>query len=247
MLKFSIYPVLGYQPETSMMFGAIGFIVFSKSGSEQSDHFRPSNISPYFLYTLNNQMLFAIDVELYLNNDYNLQFKPRLYNYPDFFFGIGNGNEPEDEEIYTNVFQQVEGTFMKFTDEEWSLGIRFDIQHNTLRDFSENGQLISSGLPGLRGGFNVGIGPAAQYDSRDNILYPGKGAYLRSEVNFYSDALGGDFNYTLFKIDLRKYFSIKNSKIYWHSRGWAILSAGRKCLFTNCKNRWRYQAPGNCQ
>lgn len=209
---FSIYPVLGYQPETNFSFGAIGFIVYKNATRTNDALYRPSNISPYFLYTLNNQILIAIDFDLYFKNGYNLGFKPRYYNYPDFFYGIGNENTMEDEETYTNVYFQIDGRFMKFIGTKWSAGLRFDFQNNKLYDLNENGQLINSGIPGWQGGTNMGIGPAAQFDSRNNILYPNKGVFARAEINFYSKTLGGDFNYTLFTIDLRKFISIKNEK-----------------------------------
>jgi outer membrane protein assembly factor BamA len=49
-------------------------------------------------------------------------------------------------------------------------------------------------------------------DTRDNILYPVRGLFARAEINFYSTAFGGDFNYTHIVLDFRKYISIKNEQ-----------------------------------
>lgn len=211
-VNFSIYPVLGYQPETRFAFGVISFIVYDKAEHKNENYYRPSTISPYLLYTLNNQMLLAIDFDLFIKNGYYLDIKPRYYNYPDFFFGIGNDNKIEDEEQYTNEFLRLDGRFMKFINHKWSAGLRFDIQNNTLYDFDEDGQLIDSELPGIDGGLNVCLGPTAQIDTRDNILYPSSGVFARAEIEFYSEKFGGDFNYTRFLIDLRKFVSIKSEK-----------------------------------
>ncbi len=211
-VNFSIYPVLGYQPETKFVFGAISFIVYDNTEMEGDAYYRPSSISPYFLYTLNNQMLLAIDFDLYFKNGFYLDIKPRYYKYPDFFFGIGNDNIIEDEETYINEFLRVDGRFMKFINQKWSAGLRFDIQNNNLYDFDEDGRLINGDFVGIEGGLNSGIGPTILLDTRDNILYPSKGVYARAEINFYSNAFGGDFNYSHYFIDLRKYISIKNEK-----------------------------------
>ena len=103
-VNFSIYPVFGYQPETRFTFGVISFFIFDVAAQENDEYHRPSIISPYLLYTLNNQILIAIDFDMYLKNGYYLDIKPRYYKYPDFFFGIGNNNNIEDKETYTNEF-----------------------------------------------------------------------------------------------------------------------------------------------
>jgi outer membrane protein assembly factor BamA len=157
-------------------------------------------------------MLIAIDFDLFFKNGYFLDVKPRYYKYPDFFFGIGNDNKIDQEEIYINEFQRVDGRFMKFINDRWSLGIRYDIQNNKLYDFDEDGQLINGDIFGIDGGLNIALGPTAQIDSRNNILYPSSGIFARAEVSFYAKAFGGDFNYTNFILDFRKYVSIKNEK-----------------------------------
>lgn len=211
-VKFSIYPVFGYQPETRFGFGVIAFFVYNNAGALSDAYYRPSTISPYILYTLNNQMLIAIDFDMYLKRGYYLDIKPRYYKYPDFFFGVGNDNRVEDEEIYTNEFQRLDGRFMKFLNQKWSVGLRFDYQNNNLYDFDEDGQLITGEVFGTEGGLNSGFGPTAQVDTRDNILYPSRGIFARAEINFYSSAFGGDFNYTHYVLDFRKYISIKSEQ-----------------------------------
>jgi len=211
-VNFSIYPVLGYQPETRFTFGVISFIVYSNNSHEHDAYYRPSTISPYFLYTLNHQILIAVDFDTYFKNGYYLDVKPRYYKYPDFYYGIGNENSTDAEEIYTNEFLRLDGRFMKFINPTWSFGLRFDIQDNSLYDFDEEGQLITENVFGIKGGLISGIGPAMQLDSRDNTLYPSSGIFAMAEINFYSTAFGGDFSFTHYSLDLRKYISIKSDK-----------------------------------
>lgn len=211
-VNFSIYPVFGYQPETRFAFGVISFIVYDVNGHEENGYYRPSTISPYILYTFNNQMLIAIDFDMFFKKGYFLDIKPRYYKYPDFFYGVGNDNHIENEEIYINEFQRIDGRFMRFINDKISAGLRFDIQNNNLYDFDEDGQLISGEYFGKEGGLNIALGPTAQIDCRDNILYPSRGIFARAEINFYSDAFGGNFNYTNIVLDFRKYLSVKSEK-----------------------------------
>lgn len=211
-VNFSIYPVFGYQPETSFAFGIISFIVYDNNRHETSAYYRPSTISPYFLYTLNNQTLIAVDFELFFKNGIYLDIKPRYYNYPDFFYGIGNDNAIEQEEIFTNEFLRLDGRLMKFINKKWSAGLRFDIQNNNLYDFDADGQLKDGEVFGTQGGLNVALGPTIQVDTRDNILYPSSGIYARAEINVFSEVLAGDFNYINYLLDYRRYLSIKSEK-----------------------------------
>ena len=230
-VNFSIYPVLGYQPETNLAFGVIGFIVYDNNRHEKGAYYRPSTISPYILYTLNNQMLIAIDFEIFLKKGIYLDIKPRYYNYPDFFYGIGNDNSIEQEEIYNNEFQRLDGRLMKFFNNKWSGGLRFDIQNNNLYDYDADGQLIDGKVFGTEGGLNIALGPTLQIDTRDNILYPSSGIYARAEISFYSEALAGDFNYTNYLIDFRKYISIKNEKNILAFQAAGILTSGDQVPF----------------
>ncbi len=211
-VKFSIYPAISYKPETKFALGIVSFIVFDQSEEEHGKYHRPSSISPQFLYTQNKQMILSVDMEMYMKNGYALITKPKVYNYPDFYYGIGNDNDPDSSETYTNKYQQVDGRFSKFINSKWSAGIRFDIQHNYIHDFDEGGHLINGNVAGTDGGMNVGFGPTMQYDTRDNIFYPTNGMFATAEVTFYLRSFGGDNSYTLYSMDFRRYFSIKNEK-----------------------------------
>ena len=230
-VNFSIYPVLGYQPETSFAFGVIAFFVYDIADQDNDEFYRPSTISPYFLYTLNGQMLLAIDFDSYFKKGYYLDIKPRYYKYPDFFFGIGNDNKMEDEETYTNEFFRLDGRFMKSINHRWSAGLRFDYQNNKLYDFEEDGELIEGDIYGTDGGLNSGFGPAVQFDTRDNILYPSKGFFAQAEITFYSEIFGGVFDYSQYLIDLRKFITIKNKKNIMAFQAAANFTSGENVPF----------------
>ena len=61
---------------------------------------------------------------------------------------------------------------------------------------------------GSRGSFVTGLGFRFIYDSRDNYLSTHRGAYAAVQGMFYAQALGGTNSYSLFTVDLRKYFPL---------------------------------------
>ncbi len=210
-VNFSIYPAFGYQPETSVELGAVAFIVF-KTPKADDAFYRPTSISPYFLYTFKKQILTALDLDIYFKNGWNLNGVPRYYKYPDTFYGIGNKSKEENEEIYTNEYFRFDGRWMKPIDGKWYAGLGFDVQYNMLYGFEEHQQLDTTNLIGHDGGFNAGLGPAVTFDTRDNTLYPTKGSFCRTQVLFFSKIFGSRYHYISYLIDLRKYLTVVNSK-----------------------------------
>jgi len=207
--SFAIYPAFGYQPETKTQLGAVAIIVFEKPNQDELEFNRPTTFSPYFLYTLKNQVLTALDGNIYFKNGYNLSAKLRFFNFPDNYYGIGNENDPDDFEKYTNRFVQLESRLYKPLNQRTFVGLTIDFQNNSLTKFEPGGKLETQDINGKSGGLHLGIGPAFKYDSRDNTLFPSTGVLASAEI--LTVALG-EYHYANFWIDLRKYTMISNEK-----------------------------------
>ena len=190
-----------------MQFGAAAIWVLPNKQSGQSDFVRESTISPFFLYTLKNQIISAVNLNLFPAGGNALNGSVRFFNFPDSYFGLGNSNDPDISEQYTNTFFQVEGRFLKPLSEKAFLGAALDFQHNSITDIVDGGMLAGDVPVGINGGTLLGLGPAFRFDSRNNTIYPNKGYFLtvRSLFNFV-----GDFNFSSYLVDLRKYISVKN-------------------------------------
>ncbi|MEM6738162.1 MAG: BamA/TamA family outer membrane protein [Bacteroidota bacterium] len=156
----------------------------------------------------------------------------RFFNFPDSYFGIGNSNDPDISEQYTNIFFQLEGRYLKPLNRTAFLGIGWDIQHNSIREIEEGGLLQTDGPVGISGGTVLGIGPAFRFDSRNNTIYPNKGYLItyRSLLNYL-----GDFRFSSHLIDLRKYIIIGNE----HN----ILAFQLRGSFTNGNDAPFYKLP----
>jgi outer membrane protein assembly factor BamA len=207
--SFAIFPAISYAPETSLQIGAVGIWVLKNIDNSQSTFQRQSTITPYFVYTLKKQSIAVVNLDYYFPSGQNLNTSIRYYNFPDSYFGIGNDNDPDISEKYSNRFFQLEGQFLHPLNEKTFIGGAFDAQFTSIRKVEPGGLLETDNPIGSDGGNLFGVGPAFRYDTRDYTIYPTKGYFISSRL-LYTGI--GDFDYTTFVLDARKYLSIVNER-----------------------------------
>ncbi len=205
----AIYPAFGYSPETSAQLGAIAIWVLPNKDSSQSEYVRQSSINPFVLFSLRRQLQSAVNFDLFLKNGMNVNLSPRFNLFPDNYYGIGNDNDPEELENYTNQFLRIDGFVLKPLNPRTFVGVSFDIQNNTIREIKPAGMLETDSPVGISGGTNGVIGPAFRFDSRNDILYPSSGQLI-SLTSFFT--IFGNFSYSAYEFDYRKYWAINDSK-----------------------------------
>ena len=204
--SLAVFPAISFAPETSLQFGAASVWVV-KTEVTESGFQRQSTVSPFFIYTLKNQIITAVNANLFTTSGNVLNGSIRFFNFPDSYFGLGNDNDPDVSEQYKNVFFQLEGRFLKPLNETSFYGLAWDLQANTIRDIEEGGMLEEDNPIGINGGNVVGFGPAFRYDNRNNAIYPNKGYFISAQaiLNYL-----GDFNFTNYLLDARKYIKLWN-------------------------------------
>ena len=220
-LQLAVYPAVGYTPETNLQLGAVAFMVYKNPKRSDGEFYRPTSISPYVIYTLNNQLLTAIDFDIYFNNGLKLNTNLRYYNFTDFFYGIGNDNSIDDEETYTDRYVRLEGRILKPLNGKFFYGIRYYFQNNKISELDPDGVLANDDILGTGGGWTNGIGPAVLFDTRNSTLYPTQGTFIRAEMTFHGNALGSDYTFGHYLLDIRKFYKIKSDKnvIAWQAYG----------------------------
>ena len=214
--SFVIYPAFGYQPETRTQLGIIGLWALRSRDNSQTVFQRQSTFTPFVLFTFRQQVLTEMNLDYYFSNGYNLNVSPRIFNFPDFYFGVGNGNDPDISESYTNLYAQIEGQFYIPIGPKAFVGAAFDFHTTRLNDKVDGGMLISDNVIGVDGGNLAGLGPAFKYETRNNVIYPTKGYFIAGQALF--NGLG-DFEYNAYSMDFRKYFSTKDEK---HIFAWQV-------------------------
>jgi len=206
-IRFTTYPVVGYQPETSFLFGSISFILFDLSDSAKTGFYRPSSITPVFIYTLREQLIISPRVALNFTDDYRVRGEFNYRYYPNNFFGIGNHTKGEDLEQFTENKWTVEGRILRVVARKMLFGLGLYAEENRLSDFEPDGLLEALPVEGKQGGFNLGLGPSMQYDTRDDIIFSTKGHYFQLDFLMYPNAFGNDFRYQSLDMDYRKFYS----------------------------------------
>ncbi|WP_420315993.1 BamA/TamA family outer membrane protein [Ekhidna sp.] len=207
--SFAAFPAVSYAPETSLQIGAVGIWVLKDNSVLPSAFQRQSTITPYVVYTLKKQSIAVVNLDYYFPSGQNLTASVRYYNFPDSYFGIGNENDPDISEMYTNRFVQLEGQFLHPLNEKFFIGAAYDAHFTKIKKVIEGGLLETDNPIGINGGGLFGIGPALRFDTRDYTIYPTKGYFISSRLMYTGI---GDFNYTSFLLDVRKYFSIVNDR-----------------------------------
>jgi outer membrane protein assembly factor BamA len=91
--------------------------------------------------------------------------------------------------------------------DHWFLGLRYQNVHlKSAMDLSQ--------LPGIGAIIpeadlrrtTASLGPAVEYDSRDDSFYPTTGTYAKANLNFYTSAFGSDVNFRQFSASWNRYW-----------------------------------------
>lgn len=210
--SFSIYPALGSSPETGFVFGAIAFLVLKNKSEVNDEFYRPTSITPFAVYSVKNQFLSKVDVDIFLKNGININGNFRYVNFPDKFFGIGNGNDPGESEEFTNQFVRINGRLIKSRTKNLFLGLTYDLQLNTINVGDNDGKLIRDNVVGVAGGRTIGFGPSVLWDTRNSTLYPTSGNFLNLGITTYSKIFGSEYGFTSYIIDYRTFFELLGPK-----------------------------------
>jgi outer membrane protein assembly factor BamA len=77
----------------------------------------------------------------------------------------------------------------------------------------ENGALAAGDVTGSGGGTLSGLGGWFNRDTRDNIFYSTQGSLCEISGAYYAGALGCDFDFGRYGLDLRKFFSMGERQV----------------------------------
>ncbi|MFC1714761.1 BamA/TamA family outer membrane protein [Candidatus Poribacteria bacterium] len=203
----SFLPFVIYTPETRWGGGIGGIYTFhiGESGPES----RPSSFSLSTKYTQNEQYSIDLTPRLYLKEDkYYLESNILYQKFPLKFYGIGNSNSDDKEEDYTPKEIKVWVSLRRNIYERLRFGIQYNVEHTNIDEVEEGGLLDRGDILGYDGSKSSGVGLLVDWDSRDRVFSATKGAFYQASVTVYRDALGSDFDFTRYILDLRRYYSI---------------------------------------
>ncbi|MGB2958434.1 MAG: BamA/TamA family outer membrane protein, partial [Bacteroidota bacterium] len=142
----------------------------------------------------------------------NLAFSKIL----DRFYGIGNDTPESDKAPYLATAVDIEAKFRMpalFLPDEILVDLIYDFRYYSVIDTKENPLLINDLVPGSGGGLSSGIGFGFVWDNRDNIYFPQSGMFHQFRAVFNMQAIGSDFDYNDYQLDLRGFYAVAPDNI----------------------------------
>lgn len=223
-----ILPLVYYTPETRWVFGVGGATNFNLGDS--TDTYESQSVFGV-AYSLRKQFLSYVNWRIFTDQNKNL-FSGEVgwYDYLYFFYGIGNEVSESDSETYDAKFPRLRFDFAKQIGPSKYLGVKTVLDHFSFSGFDPDGKLANEEFIGKDGGWNVGLGPAFIFDSRDNPIYPNSGWFSETYLMRFGKPFGGEFSYWEIGGDFRHYISLSQSVI-WANQISTKITAGETPFF----------------
>lgn len=202
-------PVIYSTPETDWAFGLAGIYSFYLDKAQPQAETTISQFQLALVYTLNEQLLFYLPFDLFTTgNRYRFNGEVGYYRYLYYYYGSGNEFEDYDGELYRADFPRIRLNLMKRYGQHWYLGLRYWLEQYELRETLTGGLLYNNTVAGAQGSISSGLGPVAQFDSRDVIFYPHEGQLIEAAILFNTTALGSDHRFTKFLFSGTRYWPL---------------------------------------
>ena len=210
--KFSAFPfpIIYYAPETRLSFGMAGTATFRFN--KDSSYVKPSNLLVGAAYTQNKQLLLYTQFQLfYDNNKYYVFGEAGYYKYSYFFFGTGTSEVPK--ELYEVNYPRIKINAAKQVAPHIYAGIGYQYEHYNIAG-TEPGRVLTNGaIAGSKGSITSGAGPLLLYDSRDTVLFPGRGWFGNLSFINNGHVWGGNYNFNRWVLDITNYQKISKRSI----------------------------------
>ncbi len=199
-------PVLGYAPETSLMFGLalVGVAAADSAGPPT----RPSTGLLTAVYTLKRQYQFELTLDHWTSGDlWHVTSDVIVERYPSLFHGIG-AQATDSSEVYTPQRYAVTASAQRRVAGHVYVGAGYAIRHSRMVEVAAGGRLAAGTIPGSRGGTEAILTLSGVWDSRDVLYRTQRGVYLGLSLGAAGSALGGDHAYRRCTADARVYRSV---------------------------------------
>jgi len=213
-LGISAYPYVYYTPETELAFGAGGILTFY-TGEDLL--LRPSKILLSGYYATTGQYKFTLGPQLYFTkNKYFISTTLDFGNYVDKFYGVGNNTQEIDNARYVSQAfgMELDLEYPSLLKISLRSGLIYDFSNSTITDKKDNPYLLSGEVTGSEGGLISGLGLTWVWDNRDHTFFPNKGGLHRVKAVYYFNAIGSDFDFDKYEVDLRQYVAIAPDRVF---------------------------------
>ncbi len=219
-----VFPFIVRSLETDWGFGGIAARFF-KTGKKDTT-IRTSDVNLLALYTLKKQLIVVLSSTLFFPKENRIaRFQASYSYYPDKFWGLGNRTSHDVGENFSQRQFFINPQFLQRIHHKLYIGISYEFQHTGAVSYTPGGLFDKENITGRYGGNTSGIGPILSWDTRNNAYSPTQGVFAEMQYLWFDRVMGSNFNFTIFSIDLRKFFYLTEKSVL-ALQGIAGLSSG---------------------
>jgi hypothetical protein len=173
----------------------------------------PNSISAFALYTFKNQVRVMVIPQMYPGaGAWKASVALGYWDFPDEFYGLGN-DTPDDEEEFTTAGVMLRPALLRRMWRDLRVGLFCEIKGEDVTEIEADGALATGDVFGVGGGLLSGVGPVLEWDSRDNTFFPRSGGLHKFHIGLYRDALGSEYEFEAYSLDMRQYVSVAESHV----------------------------------
>ncbi|HEX3935558.1 MAG TPA: BamA/TamA family outer membrane protein [Puia sp.] len=207
-----VLPIIARSIETGWSFGLASASTFHLYKRDTT--IRTSNAQAIALYTTRQQFVAALNGSIYFPGErwiINEQFS--YSSFPDDFWGLGKRAPDNDEESYSfkQYYIYLHPQFK--IGKHLFLGTVFEFQRVFDVEYTTGGLFDQENVLGRYGYQIAGLGLSLTYDTRNNAFWPDKGSMFQFWFDHFSPALGSDYQYTNYVIDLRRFIRLYKQQV----------------------------------
>lgn len=207
--RFTGFPIVGYNPETSVVLGAGGFYAMKRADSLT----RLSYTNGNGMFTFNKQWQVAFGANYFSKAErFYAQANISYNDFPLFFYGIGEDIDIEKRELFSSNNFRFQSILYRNVGGKIFIGGGFRYGNVHRLDFLQSGILELLAPTGLNGNYYSGTQLGVLLDSRDNQLTPTAGWFLNLLQFNHATWMGSQFSFNTYQVDLRHYREVKKGK-----------------------------------
>lgn len=206
--SLAIYPAASYSGRSGLAVGLMPMLQISGGKLPQ-----PATITPTILFSTKRMFEAQCDADAHLPHRMDLTAKIEAFRQPDDLFEPGNQKDKKAIAEYDFNRLTFSAELLKGigVSGPWRAGVVMDADHYSFSRVSPRQDSLSarvSHLTSTGAGSNFGLGMTVGYDTRDNALWPRRGAYTRLKAVGYGRLGSRGHKFCAITLDARRYVAI---------------------------------------
>ncbi len=207
-------PAISYGTDTGWLAGSMLFRFYGCEEdvaiADDEPACRRSSVSAALLFTQKQQLTVQLGGEQYWSGQrHRLFWRLGYRKFPTTFYGIGRDSSLDRAEDFTPREYLASLGYTRRMGKYWELGLQLDVGTREYLQLVDGGMIEVGDIPGSESGSVAGLGLILLHDRRDSVWFPLTGHLHSLGVKAYRSALGSDYDWDRFDLNLRQYLSLR--------------------------------------